>query len=835
MGLRNGGRAASPPAIISIFAAWTSPLTDFRATLESKLGSTYIFERELGGGGMSRLFVARERTLERRVVLKFLPEQIAGEVNADRFRREIQLSARLQHPHIVPVLSSGEIEGLPYFVMPLIEGESLRQRITRKGELTIPESVRFLREIASALAYAHKSGVVHRDIKPENILIAEEIAVVTDFGVAKALEDSVLSGDGPRTTSGVTLGTPAYMAPEQATADPAIDHRADIYAFGVLAYEMLTGEPPFTGRSSQALLAAHAVQPPEPIERRRPNLPEPLIRLVMSCLEKRPADRPQTAQEVLQTLDDLDSGRRGSSSSERIVAIPAPSTDRRSRTLLGAGIAVAVLLLAGGGYLAFRTIRGSLGAQSDDLNSVAVLPFVNVGGQANDEYFSEGMTDELANALNKLPGMRVASRTSAYAFKNNRNLSVNEIGKRLNVQSVLEGTVRRAGGKLRVTAQLTSVSDGLARWSDSYDREASDVFAVQDDIARSITEALKPRLRGAATLASIGSTWRGTGNLEAYDLYLRGRYFWNRRGADNLRRSVEYFDQAIAKDSSFARAYAALAIAYALLPEYTDAAPTDVTQRARSAANHALAIDSTLAEANTALGLTAIHDWDWLTAEKRYRAALARDPDYATAHQWFGEFFYHVGQVDSSIVEMRTAQQLDPLAPIMPSAVGYPLILARRYPDAIAEFRKGIELYPAVGLHRAWIAMAYLLNGNNADAVREMESAVRLDPELAVRQGQLAYIYGKTGRRAQAAAILGALEQRSTREKVSPVALVLAHIGLGETDAALAELERAVDAHDIALVTAGALLVDKIYDPLRSDPRFERILERMHLSQFERQ
>ena len=807
---------------------------DFQATLESKLGNTYIFERELGGGGMSRLFVARERTLERRVVLKFLPEQIAGEVNAERFRREIQLSARLQHPHIVPVLSSGEIEGVPYFVMPLIEGESLRQRIATKGELTIPESLRFLREIALALAYAHKSGVVHRDIKPENILIAEDIAVVTDFGVAKALEASVLAADGPHTTSGVTFGTPAYMSPEQGAADPTIDHRADIYSFGALAYEMLTGEPPFIGRSPQALIAAHALQAPEPIERRRPNLPKPLVHLVMRCLEKRPADRPQSAQEVLQSLDEVDKGRGASWSGERAPAISASSPNRRSRSLLGASIVVAVLLLAGGGYLLRRATHGSSATQSDELNSVAVLPFVNVGGQANDEYFSEGMTDELANALNKLPGMRVASRTSAYAFKNNRSLSVREIGKQLNVQSVLEGTVRRAGGKLRVTAQLTSVSDGLARWSDSYDREANDVFAVQDDIARSITEALKPRLRGAATPASIGSTSRGTSNLEAYDLYLRGRYFWNRRGADNLRRSVEYFEQTIAKDSSFARAYAALAIAYALLPEYTDAAPPDLAQRAQSAANHALEIDGTLAEANTALGLTAIHDWDWQTAEKRYRAALALDPGYATAHQWFGEFYYHVGQVDSSVAEMRTAQRLDPLAPIMPSAVGYPLILARRYPDAIAEFRKGIEIYPTVGLHHAWLAMAYLLNGNKADAVREMENAARLDPELAVRQGQLAYIYGKTGRRAEAAAILRALEQRSAREKVSPVALVLGHIALGENDAALDELERAVQAHDIALVTAGALLVDRIYDPIRSDPRFDGILERMHLSQFER-
>jgi serine/threonine-protein kinase len=657
--------------------------------------------------------------------------------------------------------------------------------------------------------------------------------VVTDFGVAKALEDSVISGEHVHTTAGVTLGTPMYMSPEQATADPAIDHRADIYSFGVLAYEMLTGSPPFTGRPPQALIAANAMEAPEPIERRRPNIPEPLARMVMSCLEKRPADRPQTAQALLRTLDGLDVGTPGTPGGQLAYTTSVSGQLRQSRARLAGSLLIVVLVIAGG-YLAARAMHGPTASQSSDLSSVAVLPFVNVGGEANDEYFSEGMTDELANALNKIPGMRVASRTSSYAFKNNRNLSVSEIGKQLNVQSVLEGSVRRSGGKLRVTAQLTSVSDGLARWSDSYDRDANDVFAVQDDIARAITEELEPRLRGRPAAASIASTSRGTANLEAYDLYLRGRYFWNRRGADNLRRSVQYFDQAIAKDSSFARAHAALAIAYALLPEYTDSAPSDVVQRARSAADHALASDNTLAEANTAVGLTAIHDWDWLTAERRYRAALAQDPNYATAHQWFGEFWYHVGQVDSSIAQMRIAQRLDPLAPIMPSAVGGPLTVARRYPEAIAELRKGIELFPGVGINHEWLAMAYLYNGNDNDAVREMESAARLDPELAVRQGQLAYIYGKTGRRERAAAILAGLQERSKREKVSPVALVYAHIGLGQTDAALAELERAVDAHDIALVSTGTILLDRIYDPLRSDPRFGRILERMHLAQFAR-
>jgi TolB-like protein/Tfp pilus assembly protein PilF len=807
-------------------------LTDLRETLESTLGDTYTFERELAAGGMSRLFLAQEKTLARRVVVKVLPEHLAGEVNADRFRREIQLSARLQHAHIVPVLSSGEIEGIPYFVMPFIEGESLRERIDRKGELTIPESVRFFQQIASALAYAHKRGVVHRDIKPDNVLIADEIAVVTDFGVAKALEKSALSDGSDRTSAGVATGTPAYMSPEQASADPAIDHRADIYSLGIVMYEMLTGQPPFTGRSDQALLAAHTIHHPEAIERRRPNIPEPLARLVMQCLEKRPADRPQSAQELLQMLDILDIVTLGRSSDSRPAAV-IPRSRRPSRLLIAAAGAALVFAIAAIGYFAAKRSAAAPDAATatGEVNSVAVLPLVNVGGEQSDEYFSEGMTDELANALNKLPGMRVASRTSAYAFKGNRNLPVTEIGRQLNVQAVLEGTVRRAGGRLRVSAQLTSVSDGLGIWSETYEREASDVFKVQDDIARSITEAIKPRLRGA-TAEKIGPASRGTENLEAFDLYLRGRYFLNRRGADNLRKSISFLDQAISTDPSFARAHAALAIAYALLPEYTDSAPADAADRTKSAAIRALELDNTLAEANTALGLAAVHDWDFDTAGRHYRAAIAQDPAYATAHQWYGELLYQTGQVDSSVAKMRTAADLDPLAPIIPVALGYALTLAGRYPEAISVLKRGIELNPGAGLNHATLAMAYFWSDNSAEAVRETEASVRLDPEVAFRQGQLAYVYGKTGQREKATAILHALQERARREKVSPTALAPAYVSLGDNDNALSALERAVDAHDIALLTGATLVADRIYDPLRGDPRFERILSRMHLAQY---
>src|SRR5687767_10683816 len=379
---------------------------------------------------MSRLFLATERSLDRRVVIKVLPEDVAAEISVDRFRREIQIAAKLQHPHIVPVLAAGEVLGRPYFTMPFIDGESLRQKIDREGEQPLADSVRLLRQIASALAHAHRNGVVHRDIKPDNVMIADGLALVTDFGVAKAIRESAVSKGSTLTLAGVAIGTPAYMAPEQAVADPGTDHRVDIYAFGILAYEMLTGTTPFAGRSTQAILGAHVVEPPEPVLRRRANVPPWLAELVMRCLEKSPADRPQTAAELLHLLQESDEILLSGSSMR---SIRGDTPDRR-KMIIAAG-AVVLLLVAGAVY--GLLVRGNTAATGNDIRSIAVLPLVNVGGTQQDEYFSDGMSDELANALNRIPGLRVASRTSSYTFKGRKDVEVGEIGKRLNVQAVL--------------------------------------------------------------------------------------------------------------------------------------------------------------------------------------------------------------------------------------------------------------------------------------------------------------------------------------------------------------------------------------------------------------
>ena len=797
-------------------------MTDLRATLERTLGDSYTFERELTGAGMSRVFVAMDRQLGREVVIKVLAPEVAAELSADRFRREIQLAARLQHPHIVPLLSSGEVNGTPYFTMPFVEGESLRARLARVGELPVPEAVRILREVASALSYAHKHGVVHRDIKPDNVMLTDEFALVTDFGVAKAVSESTKApGNATLTGLGVTLGTPAYMAPEQAMADPAIDHRADIYAFGVMAYEILTGSLPFSGRSMQATLAAHAIEKPESIERKRPGIPQPLAALVMQCLEKRPADRPQAAAELLPVLDTVQTNPEGR----------AAGATSRNVKIIAAVAAVIVIAVATLYSVMNRRGAGGTPEPVTQLRSVAVLPLANVGGDSKDEYFSDGMTDELANALSKLPGLRVASRTSAYAFKGKRDVDVGEIGRKLHVQAILEGTVRRSGDRLRVGAQLTNVSDGLAMWSDTYERRTSDVFTVQDDIASAIADALKLKLGGEATKLSSSSS-RGTENLEAYDSYLRGRYFWNGRGAANLRKALAYFEKAIAGDPRFARAYAGLAITYALLPEYTDAPPADGLAKARVAATRALALDSTLAEAHTALGLASVHAWDFRNGESEYQKAIALDPEYPTAHQWYGELLYHTGRIDSSLVEIRRAVALDPLAPILPVALGYALTLAGRYDEALAQFSRADELAPGLGLTRQVFADAHLQMGQTREAIEELEEAVRLNSETLFTKGRLCHAYGIAGRTQEATKLLSEIEARTDREHASWVPRAVCQLGLGNRPAALDAMESAVRNHEIAVFTAYTPLLDRTWDPLRGDPRWDRMLRAANLADY---
>jgi serine/threonine-protein kinase len=499
-------------------------MSELLERLQAALGTAYHLERELGGGGMSRVFVAEETALGRKVVLKVLPPELGAGLSVDRFRREIQLAASLHHPNIVPLFAAGEADGLLYYTMPLIEGDSLRARLAREGELPIGETVRLLRDVVDALSCAHEHGVVHRDIKPDNVLISRHHALVTDFGVAKALSEA--TGPSALTSVGVALGTPAYMAPEQASGDSHVDHRADIYAVGALGYEMLAGRPPFVAPTPQAVLAAHVTQAPESVTRFRASVPSSFAAVIMRCLEKRPADRWQTADELLHQLEAMATPSGGTEPTQAIPSAAVTATSRgsaRSVRWQRAGYLVLGVVLALA--LAWGVARRRTSLASGEANAnktIVVLPFENLGG-SNDQYFADGITEEITNRLTGINGLKVIARSSAKQYKATQK-PLRQIGEELGVGYVLEGTVRwehtgDSSSRVRVSPELIRISDGTNVWAHGYDAVMSGMFQVQSDIAEEVANALHVALAEPEKQAIAA---RPTTNQEAYDYYLQG-------------------------------------------------------------------------------------------------------------------------------------------------------------------------------------------------------------------------------------------------------------------------------------------------------------------------
>ena len=801
-----------------------------RAQLQDALGGTYTLERELGGGGMSRVFVAEDTRLGRRVVVKVLPPDSAASISVARFRREIAVAARLQHPHIVPLLSTGDMGGVPFFTMPFVEGESLRVRLAQHGELPAGEAVRLLREIASALAHAHERGVIHRDIKPDNVLLCGAVAMVTDFGVARALSAATHAEHGATTSVGVAIGTPGYMAPEQASADPLLDHRADIYAFGVLAYEVLSGNPPFAGRSMQATLAAHVVEEPELITRRRPGLAPALAALVMHCLAKRPCDRPQSAAELVRALD----------------TIGPPSGDTRAergRRLSVLAVAVGLLLLSAAvGVVVARRA----GSHAEDITrppaagvaatSLAVLPLANIGGDTANEYFAQGMADELTGALARVPGLRVASRATAAGMQRRRpDADAREVGRLLGVGAVLEGAVRRAPGRLRLTAQLTSVDDGLVLWAETYERGVQDVFVVQDDIARAIVAALRsrlgPQLAGAADSTVAGIAVAGTRDVEAHELYLRGRHLWARR--TRLEEATALLRGAIARDTNYAQAYAALAALYVTLPDWTLARVDTTSRRAIQYARRALALDATLFEAHAALGGTYMNLGRIADAEREFRLAIAADGGDATAHMWYGFLLAARGHSEEALRELRRAHELDPLAPNILGNYAQALATAGRAQEAERRLRAAIATEPALWLGYYQLAGVLVAVGRTAEAEAYADTGLRLGGAAAGKHqmalGVAGLAYARNGHPEEARRVLARVRALGTHDDkgIWSQAEAMILVGLGAPDSALTALRREVDRGRVAMLQYVAITPSLA--ELRDDPQYVELFRRARL------
>ncbi len=800
---------------------------ELRDRLQETLRSDFSIERELGGGGMSRVFVALDKSLGRRVVVKVLPRDLAAGVSVDRFQREIMLAAALQHPHIVGVISAGEIEGLPFFVMPFVEGESLRRRLERTGPLSPREAISILRDVARALSYAHERGIVHRDIKPDNVLLTSGSATLADFGVAKALSSarSVISGEpGTLTSVGTSLGTPTYMAPEQVAGDAATDHRADIYAFGVMAYEMLAGTPPFHGMSLQALMAAHLSVDPVPLDQQREEVPGKLVSLVMRCLEKDPELRPQSAAELVEVLEDptVLSGPTATVTQPSFRSIIAGRSPSRLKTLAAA---LAAIVIAAGGAALWLGRDGDAGSKNgtEARSSIAVLPLVNIGGDTADAYFADGMTDELISALNKVPGLRVASRTAAFSYKGT-DATPAQIGEALNVSTLLEGTVRRAGSRLRLTAQLIDVTDGLSLWSETFERELSDVFAVQDSLTQAIVAALRTSFGGVITTQSLPE--RGTDNLEAYDLYLRGRYFFQQRGAGGLGRALEYFEQAVSRDPGYADAYTGIADVYGQLPLYTATPGDSVLPLALRAVTRAIALDSTLAGAYVSRGGLLNSAWQWSEAERDLQRAIGIEPGNATAHQWYGENLLMNGRIEAAIVEFQRATELDPVSAVMTALHAVALAVAGDRDAAVERGLHAVSLDPLTPVTRFMLGAVYLYVGRASDAIPELETAKRTAGDVVTVDGLLGYAYAVTDQPDRARAVLQSIDSTDVTTG-NAAAIARIYLGLGNLGAALDWLDRAADAHDPFF--GSEPLASPLFDPLRGDPRFAAVVRKVNL------
>ncbi len=738
--------------------------------LRDALAGRYRIGDEVGRGGMATVYLAEDLRHERQVAIKVLrPELVHAGSETTRFMREIRIAAQLSHPSILPLHDSGAVDGNLWFVMPYVRGESLRARLQRDRILPTDQAVRIGIAVARALDYAHRQNVVHRDIKPENILLHEGQAVIADFGIARAISEAASENV---TERGLAMGTPAYMSPEQIGAERDLDGRSDIYALGCVLYEMLAGGPPFAGPGTRPVTYRHLADPVAPLRDTRPTVPLSVERAVLRALAKDRAARFATAAELADALAAPDS--------------PASVTPRGTRML-------------------------------------AVLPFVNASAEPDTEYLSDGITEELINALAHAGRLRVAPRTAVFPYKGSSE-SGREIGKRLGVESVLEGSVRRAGGRLRIMVQLTDVCDGRLVWSERFDREMGDIFALEEELARTIVAVLRIRYLGELT---DPVPKRYTDDVEAYNHYLRGRFAWNKRTPEGTAEAIRHFEAAIGRDPGYALAYTGLSDSYALEVDYRGAPVTDGLRRARQEALRALELDDSLAEAHTSLAwVKFIHDWDWEEAGRQFSRAIELNPGYASARQWHSWYLMAMGRTDEALSESRLAQELDPGSISIRRSVGWLLQYARRWEESAVLLRHAVEQNPEQD-ETVWaLGISLMELGQYQEAERVLRNAEALAIANYHAFASLGRLAARQGNIAEAERRMTHLKEVAKAEYVSPVDFARLAIAVGDHDEAFEWIGRA---HAERRGWLAYLRVEPAVDPLRGDPRFAGWLRTMRL------
>ncbi|MDQ2978355.1 MAG: protein kinase [Acidobacteriota bacterium] len=769
----------------------------------------YVILAPIGAGGMGEVYRARDDRLGRDVAIKVPPEALARDpVALARFEREARAVASLAHPNVLDLHDFGTDHGICYAVTELLEGETLRARLAG-GPLRWREAVEIVTAVADGLAAAHERGIVHRDLKPENIFLTTEGRIkILDFGLArvdreKASEASSFLATG--TDTGTLLGTVGYMSPEQVRGERA-DARSDIFSLGCVLSEMITGERVFrAATSAETLVAILREDPPDP-GILAPDCPEELLRIIRHCIDKKRDSRIQSARDLALSLRDLaDPAARLSARR------PVRSSRRRPLAL---GFALAALAVAAIVFL--RLDR----ARPGRIASLAVLPFADATADANAQYLSEGLTESLINRLSRFPDLRVAARTSVFSLK--RGLDGRGAGRALNVRAVLAGRVARRGDDLVVHVELMDVEDGSNLWGEQFVRRSDDLMALPEEISREIAERLQIRLTGkqAAALAR-----KPTGDPEAFDLYLQGRYQWNKRTIEGITKSVDLFERAVKRDPRFAEALAGLAEALDLIAFYGFQPPKEIIPKVRDAAIRALEIDESIAAAHTTLADVRYQfDWNWPGAEQGFRRALSLDPNSATGHQWYSNYLSSARRFDESFREIATARRLDPLNMMIRTDEGLAQHFAGHDDQAARLLKQTIQIEPTFPLAHFYLALVEARQNTLESALTEARAARRLsegDPDAIAICG---YISARAGRRAEAEEALQALEELSRQRFVSAFPMAVLAVGMGEKDKAFAWLEKAYEEKSGRLVY---LNVEPAFDPLRNDPRFRSLVERL--------
>jgi serine/threonine protein kinase len=716
--------------------------TDPIAKLNESLAGRYAIERELGAGGMATVYLAHDVKHDRDVALKVLRPEFAESLGRDRFLREIQLAAKLGHPHILPLYDSGDAGGALFYVMPNVDGHSLRDRLNGERQLPVEEAVRIATDVAGALDHAHRHGVIHRDVKPENIMLQDGHALVADFGIGKAVGEAVLD---TLTQSGMTVGTPAYMSPEQAVGE-AVDGRSDIYSLGCVLYEMIVGEQPFTGPSAQAVIAKRFVQTPVDVAALREGVPRPVARAVQKALARVPIDRYDTAALFVTSLGEV----------EAISAKPAAPE-----------------------------------------KSLAVLPFTNLSTDAENEFFADGITEEILNALATIYDLRVAGRASSFSFKG-KTQDLRAIGEALNVRTVLEGSVRRSGKRVRITAQLSDVTDGFRIWSERFDREIDDVFAVQDEIATAIADKLKTTWQQNPAV----SAQRAPENIAAYEAYVKGRALLYRRGSA-LKPGLAMMEQALRLDPEYGLAWAGVADTYSILGFFGQIPPGVARAKGGEAAANAMRFAPDLAESHCAQAIQLLlFEWNWAGAERAFKRSIELNPVYGQAGAWYHLFYrgFVCGEFDEALAGARECQSRDPRSGYLAGIVGQLYATGFHEPSAEVWVDLAAELDPDAFMTH-WTRLQFLIS------IRDWPRAIDAAHTALAGSGRqmivLAYLgvsLAESGDALGARAIYDEIRSRAVREYMSPMLLAALEAALGETEAAVAHCREAFVLRDPSVV-----------------------------------